>query len=551
MKGAKGGNRDRIISWLFSEKNRKIREEREEIEKAEEIKIDEKQKERRKGKKIDETSETITEIKPISNEEVKVVEHEEKIDDEDKTSEEDLDVTLIDIFDTSSDRDKRKDKKPGKEKNEKPPTLFIDEEIVEEIKEQHKNDVEEKHEKEREKVEKPEVVKPHSTDTTQEEIEVTNNIFPEVDEVVIDEETVSNNVEKPELVQISIIEEIDNLLKNDSYELRDIKYQIEVLSQEEKDEVLLENIEKIQKQLEELVKRFEEIKKKYDNAYTNIAIKDIDFINNLDLGFSISDYINSGKNGNLDISSIDEIHEIEQFINIINDIIEIEKQKDIIKESVDDKLVDYSIRDEDFIKLQDQYADVEAINARVDKYNLEINGIIKDMEEKLANSVDITRRIETTTKIVPDINRIVRATVLMASTNLIPPTPAGNLFRTTILLSAAHMMATAFVPQTEEKEIVKTTVIDYSKDILANRDSINGALDSIENAFGEINYMKDIFDKEFSQFKDQIPEYDELVKNIYSIEKELARQQDIAYEYSNKIDEVLNINDQKVKRIEE
>ena len=33
MKGAKGGNRDRIISWLFSERTRKKREEELELEK--------------------------------------------------------------------------------------------------------------------------------------------------------------------------------------------------------------------------------------------------------------------------------------------------------------------------------------------------------------------------------------------------------------------------------------------------------------------------------------------------------------------------------------
>ena len=52
MKGAKGGNRDRIISWLFSERTRKMREEELELEKEEENKIDEKRKERRKNRVI-------------------------------------------------------------------------------------------------------------------------------------------------------------------------------------------------------------------------------------------------------------------------------------------------------------------------------------------------------------------------------------------------------------------------------------------------------------------------------------------------------------------
>lgn len=555
MKGAKGGNRDRIISWLFSEKNRKKREEELEEEQLEEEKIDEKRKERRKNKKkdvsiqdnneisVEETLEEINEeiklqddnkesITPISTDGTKVETSEDKdkskpdkkpvqdIDvlELDEEIDDDLDVTLIDIFDTSRDKDKGKDKKP--------PIVSLDVEVVEELKEQH-----------RERVEEAEEIN-------------TQRLFPVVEEVDLSNKDNVDTLEKPELLQISIIEEIDNLLRNDAYDLRDIKYRIEVLNQQEKDEVLLENIEKIQKELEDLIRRFDEIKKKYEYAYSNISIKDIDMINDLNLGFSISDYIVNGKEGLDNSTTLDQIHEIEEFIDIINNIIEIEKQKDMVQESVDNKLIDYSIRDEEFDKLQDQYANVEGINAALDKYNLDIDAMLKTLNEKIANSEEITRRIEVTTEIVPDLNRIMQATILLASSKMVPPTPAGNLFRATLFISAAHMLATAFTPRTEEREIVRTTVTDYSKDILNSKDSIKDVLGNIEDAFSKISYMKDTFEKEFSEFKNQIPEYDELIKNIFSIEKELTRQQTIAYDYSNRFDQALAINNEKVKKLE-
>lgn len=544
MKGAKGGNRDRIISWLFSEKNRKKREEELEEEQLEEEKIDEKRKERRKNKKkdvpsqevneisVDETLEEINEetITPISSDsttietsedknkpgkkpvqDIDVLEVDEEIDD-------DLDVTLIDIFDTSRDKDKGKDKKP--------PIVSLDEEVVEELKEQH-----------RERVEEAEEIN-------------TQRLFPVVEEVDLSNKDNVDSLEKPELLQISIIEEIDNLLRNDAYDLRDIKYRIEVLNQQEQDEVLLENIEKIQKELEDLIRRFDEIKKKYEYAYSNISIKDIDMINDLNLGFSISDYIVNGKEGLDNSTTLDQIHEIEEFIDIINNIIEIEKQKDLVKESIDNKLVDYSIRDEEFDKLQDEYANIEGINAALDKYNLDIDAMLKSLNEKIANSEEITRRIEVTTEIVPDLNRIMQATILLASSKMVPPTPAGNLFRATLFISAAHMLAAAFTPRTEEREIIRTTVTDYSKDILNSKDSLKDVLGNIEDAFSKISYMKDTFEKEFSEFKNQIPEYDELIKNIFSIEKELTRQQTIAYDYSNRFDQALALNNEKVKKLE-
>ena len=223
----------------------------------EENKIDEKRKERRKSKK---KNNEVEENKPVldleTKEEIIVSEEEkalistppvtlnqaleqsEKADDV-SYEEDDLDLTLIDIFDTSRDKKKPNKKKETTDeievletseripiKDKQPPTLFIDEDVVLEIKERNKS---------RDNIEESELVE-------------TNQFFPEVEEVSITDNKDLDNVEKPELLQISIIEEIDNLLRNDAYDLRDIKYRLDVLNAQEKDEVLLENVEKIQKE---------------------------------------------------------------------------------------------------------------------------------------------------------------------------------------------------------------------------------------------------------------------------------------------------------------
>ena len=552
MKGAKGGNRDRIISGLFSERTRKKREEELELEKIEENKIDEKRKERRKSKK---NNNEVAENNPVldieTKEEVKLLDEEKTItstipvtsnqpfEQSEKANDikdKNVEVTLIETPEEIKDQ-KKPDKKEQIEvetsekvpiKDKQPPALFIDEDVVLEIKERNKA---------RDNIEEHEFVE-------------TNQFFPEVEEVSITDNKPLDNVEKPELLQISIIEEIDNLLRNDAYDLRDIKYRLDVLNAQEKDEVLLENIEKIQKELEDLVRRFEEIKKRYDKAYSTLNISDIDLINNLDLGFSIRDYIGNGKDGIDNSTTLNQIHEIEEFIGIINSIIDIEKQKDLVEDSIDGKLIDFSIRDEEFIKLQDQYADVEKINDYIDQYNAKMDSIIADLEEKIKNNTEITRSLETTFEIVPDINRMLQATLMLASMELIPPTPMGSLFRATLFMGAAQMMASAFTPREETTEITRTVVTDYSKDILNNRATITDVLGNIEDAYDNIKYMKDTFEHQFSEYKNQIPEYDTLIKNIFSMEKELERQQYLAYDYKAQIDKALEVNNQKVKRLE-
>ena len=55
--------------------------------------------------------------------------------------------------------------------------------------------------------------------------------------------------------------------------------------------------------------------------------------------------------------------------------------------------------------------------------------------------------------------------------------------------------------------------------------------------------MKDTFEHQFSEYKNQIPEYDSLIKNIFSMEKELERQQYLAYDYKAQIDKALEETD--------
>ena len=544
MKGAKGGNRDRIISWLFSEKTRKKHEEELEKEKEEQLILDEKRKERRKKKEPKKEKKSQPEpVKPVEEIEILDIFVDDKVEEKttDKTNKKDednskednndkkkndshddsrdrnydeLEITLIDVFDTSRDK--------------KPPTLFVDEEVVETIKEQSKKNSKKDEEKD----------------------DDISHIFPEVDEFDILENDIKDNIQQTELVQISIIEEINDLIRNDLYDLRDIKYRIEVLNEQEQDEVLLENVERIQKELEELKRKFEEIKKKYDDLYSFISVKDIKFINDLSLNGIISDYITEGKDGLDNSETINQLYEIEEFIDIINSIIEIEKQKDLVEDSVEAKLVDFSIRDDEFIKLQDQYARVEDINKLIDKYNSEMDHFIDNINYKIDNSLEISRRVEQTMDLVPDFNRMLHAVMLIMAAETIPPTPAGELFRTSLLVNAATMMATAVTPRFQEHLVETRNVTDYSSEIKNGMDDIKGCLYNIENAFGEINYIKDVFEKEFSDYQKDIPEYDELIKNIFAIEKELTRQRKVVYGYNDQLEQSLVVNNQKVKMLE-
>ena len=549
MKQAKGGNRERIISWLFNEQARQKAEEIEEQEKKEKV---EKAEQVEKQKNVPEpqtitTQEVVSTPTPFSlpdkdtkvelpenikehvqigdtdvtisvtptEKTVEIVERPQKITQQyvDHSKEIEEIITNIPV-----DNSKRIDSTTPQ------PSLFVAEEIVETIKEENK--------------------KQHE--------ETSTKFFPDTKPINEITEIAETKVERPELVQVSILEEINQLLNDDKAELDDIKYKIEVLQDKEKNEFLLDNIERIKRELEELIRRFEELKKKYDKAYTKLTLRDLTFINNSkDIEISIREYVDNAKDGNID-ESFTEIIEIKNFIELINSIIEVEKEKDTVKESVDNKIDEYSIRDDEFIKLQDQYTDIEKVNYEIEKYNNQINRIVEDLKRKVESStVTIDRQVQVTRQIVPNLNRIMRATLSLAATSMIPRTPTGTLFRAGLFAYAAHLMLNAFPVEERRREIVTPSLDDYTTELNDSKDQINKALDNISDALDQISYIKDLFDKQFSEYKDYIPEYAEMLHNIFTVEQELARQQTKALEFSTQIDYSKDENKEKVLIYEE
>lgn len=549
MKQAKGGNRERIISWLFNEQARQKAEEIEEQEKKEKV---EKAEQVEKQKNVPEpqtitTKEVVSTPTPFSlpdndtkvelpenikehvqigdtdvtisvtptEKTVEIVERPQKITQQyvDHSKEIEEIITNIPV-----DNSKRIDSTTPQ------PSLFVAEEIVETIKEENR--------------------KQHE--------ETSTKFFPDTKPINEITEIAETKIERPELVQVSILEEINQLLNDDKAELDDIKYKIEVLQDKEKNEFLLDNIERIKRELEELIRRFEELKKKYDKAYTKLTLRDLTFINNSkDIEISIREYVDNAKDGNID-ESFTEIIEIKNFIELINSIIEVEKEKDTVKESVDNKIDEYSIRDDEFIKLQDQYTDIEKVNYEIEKYNNQINRIVEDLKRKVESStVTIDRQVQVTRQIVPNLNRIMRATLSLAATSMIPRTPTGTLFRAGLFAYAAHLMLNAFPVEERRREIVTPSLDDYTTELNDSKDQINKALDNISDALDQISYIKDLFDKQFSEYKDYIPEYAEMLHNIFTVEQELARQQTKALEFSTQIDYSKDENKEKVLIYEE
>ena len=356
---------------------------------------------------------------------------------------------------------------------------------------------------------------------------------------------------KDEKIQIAIIEEIKEYIDDDLKEIDELSYKINALKDKEEDEVLLEEAKKIKKELEELIKLIELFRQKYENIYNKIKIQDLKVIDNDILEISIKDYINSAKDGKDTSDFFNKIEEVVIYLDVLNKIIDIDKNKDELEIKVDEKIDLFEERDKDFEETLDSKAKIEDINYDIEKYNDIVKSALEDLERKMSNSTEINSRIETTTRRAINFGRIIAAAVMLAQTPHIPPTPRGILLRTGLVGAAIHLLLNSVYTETTSRRIDTITYIDFNREILNNKEIIAESLKMIGTSYDELQQVKKMFEEEFEEYAKDIPEYAELIKNIMELEKELQRQEEKTNEYSNELDEKLKLNNEKIKTIEE
>ena len=73
----------------------------------------------------------------------------------------------------------------------------------------------------------------------------------------------------------------------------------------------------------------------------------------------------------------------------------------------------------------------------------------------------------------------------------------------------------------------------------------------IHKSLNDIKYMKQSFISEFGPYKNVMSEYASMLSKLDSIEKELIVKQRLAKTYESKLNDVLEKNNVKVKRLED
>lgn len=351
-------------------------------------------------------------------------------------------------------------------------------------------------------------------------------------------------------IESSALDEIEIMLKRNWHELENIRYELNIIKKQEKKETDTKEVEILLGRLEKLIKKLEEIKKDFYNKNS----KEIYISHNSDtyIIHLINEYKNAIKNDDRSNASILQIKQIEEYINIIDEIIDIEKETDKLNYTLEDKKEEYNIRDDEFEDLKDSYYDIEKEERFITSFLKEQDYILKEIDEKVKNSTTITKTVEYKSELVINYTKLLKATLLLATANMFPPTRKGNALRAGLMVGAVFNFANVISPRIrEDKTITKVTYIDYSDVIHNQMDSLNNITSSIKQAIEIIKVLKIHFAKEFSEYAKVIPEFNNMMLKLDDIEKELIIKNDIIKDYNQRLDETLSKNNVKVKSLTE
>ena len=354
-----------------------------------------------------------------------------------------------------------------------------------------------------------------------------------------------------EQVHLTIIEEIKEFIDDDLKEVEDLAYKIEVLQEQEEDTVLVEEEERIKKELQELERKIEELRTRYEKLYEKLKIQNIEIIDNDILEISIKDYIEDTKEGQDTSKYFDQIEEVTIYIDILNRIIELDQAKDELSTKVDEKVEQFEEKEQSFEEAQDKKVDIEKINVDIETYNEIVRKSLEQLKEKMSRSTEISSRIETSSRRAINWGRILVAIVMLSQTPRIPPTPRGTYLRAGLVAVAIHLLLHATYRENTTRRINTITYTDFRQEILSSKEMLTESLKLIGTSFDELQQFKKMLEDEFGEYADQIPEYSKLIKSLIDLEKELQRQEEKANEYKKEIEERLEVNEEKIKRIEE
>lgn len=342
-----------------------------------------------------------------------------------------------------------------------------------------------------------------------------------------------------------IVNEINNILDEKQYDLKKLSFEFEVLIDKANDTVDSTEIDEIQKEIDKLLEKIKQIYKELELLTSSSAFQDVYKIQDTYLTSIIDEYISSETENKNVAEQVSQIESNKEYQGIINKIIEIDYEKDKLNKKLDDKKKYYQIRDDEFERWKEDYINVDDVTSYLKRMVEDSERILSDIDEKIRKSVTVTEIVET--KVRNSLTLMGKALLFMSFLKK-KPTINTPTFTAVSAFTAISLINDILKPKMVVTKKYQTDLIDYSDKINTAINNTGEVAQLIDNNISDIQVLKQKFQKNFSEYRNDISEYDDFMLKLNDIEKEMSRQKRVIEKTTHDLNNQYDKNIEKVKR---
>ncbi len=353
-------------------------------------------------------------------------------------------------------------------------------------------------------------------------------------EIVNKEEVTTSNEVLDRIKSKEIVDVYYKELRDIRSDLKNLIFDYNILADQSNDLYTSKEAEKLLDSLNYLIKKIEELKRKLQ--VENLDKYDENYIYTL-----IEKYVEEFNNKKV----IKEIKDSDLFIDISSKIDELASKKDKLKNKVSKRKDTLKGKEDKFNEIKEKYYSMDYFNDQMYALQKEQEALLKRVQEKVATATTIEEKVRT--KVEYFDNNARNLLKLFALEMLIPGARGAKRVVTASALYLYYMDRMMHPKVTTEK-YKEIRVVDYSYTIEKSIDELEKIDDSIIRTTKEIDKIINSFKKDYSEFMDVIPEYNDFLYKLNKVKENLQEKEKEISSIKEGQEKQLEINKVNVKK---
>ena len=309
-----------------------------------------------------------------------------------------------------------------------------------------------------------------------------------------------------------IVEKYEEKLMGIRHDLRKLIYEYNVIVDRNNKLETKDEAERLLDSLNKLIKKIDELKKK-------LEIPDNDKYDETYLYAIAEEYMKEFSNN----KPIKEITSSPLYISISNKVKELDKAKDRLKKTIDSNKKTLGINEDKVEKLKSKYDSIASFDKKMDAFTSQAEKELKDVEDKVKNSLDIKREMEYR---VVEANRMSRLLAGLIAVEAMLPTNKSAKRAALIATVGAYVLNRVLNRRrVEVRENVKVTVKDYSERIEKDLDKIEDVQKTLSKNTKDLDKIISLLENDYKDVVAANSEYKELLINLKIIKSNLQEKE--------------------------